>query len=172
VNYSCAVPKVLVGKRSRGASNVCPKSGWHLVFTVLLGLGVVAGSTPAGELGRVPLRVAQSIKMLSKKKTVLLGLKCQWVLYHHMILLVEHPARPSRGTAVDGRAVVGSRRCGESHHLRSLSPAASHLRVATDARARAPGGPAAPGVGPGAARRRGGGDCPEMWSPNQEPGSA
>ena len=27
----------------------------------------VAGSTPAGELGRVPLRAAQSIKMLSKK---------------------------------------------------------------------------------------------------------
>ncbi len=33
-------------------------------------LGVVAGSTPAGELGRVPLRVAQSIKMLSKKNSV------------------------------------------------------------------------------------------------------
>ena len=29
-----------------------------------------AGSTPKGELGRVPLGVAQSIKMLSKKNTV------------------------------------------------------------------------------------------------------
>ncbi len=29
----------------------------------------VAGSTPTGELGRVPLRVAQSIKMLTKKRT-------------------------------------------------------------------------------------------------------
>ena len=30
--------------------------------------GVVAGLTLSGESGRVPLRVAQSIKMLSKKK--------------------------------------------------------------------------------------------------------
>jgi hypothetical protein len=31
---------------------------------------VVAGSTLSGESGRVPLRVAQSIKMLSKKKKI------------------------------------------------------------------------------------------------------
>ncbi len=38
-------------------------------------LRVVAGSTPTstGELGRVPLRVAQSIKMLSKKTRTLLS---------------------------------------------------------------------------------------------------
>jgi hypothetical protein len=48
------------------------------VGTVMEGVGTVAaGSTPAGELGRVPLRVAQSIKMLSKKK--------KWVLLRFLL---------------------------------------------------------------------------------------
>ncbi len=53
---------------SAAASPIPGKSGWGWGWTPDPIGAAVAGSTPTGELGRVPLRVAQSIKMLSKKK--------------------------------------------------------------------------------------------------------